>query len=93
MQKGRFQMYDKKLIEQAKREIQKALDELSPEDISEVALFINYLRFKACPSKDFPLAKENFKLGGLWKGVEFTEEEIAKARQEIWGISNGEREI
>ena len=25
------------------------------------------------------------RLGGLWKGVEITEEDIAEARQEMWG--------
>ena len=80
-------MYEK-LIEQTKREIQKALDELPPEAISEVALFINYLKFKAQPSADFPWTEKKSKLGGLWKGVEFTEEEINEARREIWGTVN-----
>jgi hypothetical protein len=71
-------------------EIQKALDELPPKDISEVARFINYLKFKAQPSADFPLAEKKSKLGGLWKGVEFTEEDIAQARREMWGGSGGE---
>jgi hypothetical protein len=31
-------------------------------------------------------------LGGLWKGVEFSEEDIAEARKEMWG-SLGERKL
>jgi hypothetical protein len=31
-------------------------------------------------------------LGGLWKGVEFSEEDIADARKEMWG-SLGERKV
>ncbi len=85
-------MYEKELVEQTKMEIQKALDELPPENISQVARFINHLRFKAQPSADSPLAKKNSTPGGLWKGISFTEEEIAEARREMWG-SLGKGEI
>jgi hypothetical protein len=75
----------------AKRRLHEAIDALPEEALAEVASFVEYQRYKhgqeqgATPYK--PIA-----LGGLWKGVTITEEDIAEARKEMWG-KFGERDF
>lgn len=61
----------KRMIEQ--------LATLPPESFEEVARFIEFLQFKAGQ-----MPQRVVKLGGLWDGYSFTEEEITAARQEVW---------
>jgi hypothetical protein len=34
--------------------------------------------------KEFRARKEQAKLGGMWKGVKFTDEDICEVRREMW---------
>lgn len=71
-----------------KEKIVTALDELPPEQLAELNNYIAYLRFKATKQK-----RRLIQLGGLWKNLPpLTEEDIAEARQEMWGTF-GERDI
>jgi len=71
-----------------KEAVVNALDELSPENVSELISFIEFLRFKS--QKQPPRL---IKLGGLWQGLPpVSEDDIAEARREMWGRF-GEREL
>lgn len=64
-----------------KMRIMSTLDTLSPEHLGDVKQFIDFLRFQARQRK--PPCRV-VKLGGLWSGYSFTEEEFETARQEAW---------
>ncbi len=71
-----------------KEDVVNALDELSPENVSELIAFIEFLRFKS--QKQPPRL---IKLGGLWQDLPLvTEEDIVEARREMWGHF-GERKV
>ncbi|MBI3943025.1 MAG: hypothetical protein HY326_08430 [Chloroflexi bacterium] len=63
--------------EKIKIKIVEALDELPPESLETVAEFVEFLRSKR--AHHTPV-----RLGGLWAGYTFSEEEIRAARREIW---------
>lgn len=63
-----------------KQQIIHTLDELSPESLSEVQQFLDFLRFK----NRAPVAKSPATLGGLLADCRFTPELIAQARWEMW---------
>lgn len=75
----------------AKQRLHEAIDALPKETLAEVASFVEYQRYKhareqeAAPSK--PVA-----LGGLWKGLDITDEDIDEIRQEMWA-DFGERDV
>ncbi len=74
-----------------KQQLYKTIDELPPESLSEVAQFLEFLKFKQARGQAIP-QKRIVKLGGLWKDQpEITEEDIAEARREMWG-KFGERD-
>ena len=61
-------------------EILRALNDLSPEAVTEVRQFVEFLKFKAeTVSGSPPVA-----IGGWLKGYRFTNDEIAQARAEMW---------
>ncbi|HID87730.1 MAG TPA: hypothetical protein EYP55_10195 [Anaerolineae bacterium] len=64
-----------------KEAIQRVLDELPEESLAEVWKFLDYLRFKAQAARQ----EQVIGLGGLLEGYNFSEEEIAEARREMWG--------
>jgi hypothetical protein len=68
-----------------KEQIIHTLDELPPESLHEVQQFLDFLRFKNQERAHEPAPA----LGGLLDGYRFTEEEIAKARREMWGRVDG----
>jgi len=72
-----------------KEQIQQALETLSPESLAEVAQFIESLQSKQQRGTE---AEPMAGLGGLWEGVEFTEEDIAEARREMWGSLGSDAE-
>ena len=64
-----------------KLEITSALDFLPPDSLRLLRDFVAFLRSRVAQ----PVSQERIvKLGGLWKGYTFTEEEITAARQEVW---------
>jgi hypothetical protein len=64
-----------------KSQIIRALDDLPPESLVTVAEFVEFLRVKfSVHASSGRVAK----LGGLWKGYSFSEEEIRAARREAW---------
>jgi hypothetical protein len=34
--------------------------------------------------KDFQTSKDQLKLGGMWKGIKFSDEDISEVRRELW---------
>ncbi len=70
-----------------KAEITSALDILPPESLRLLREFVVFLRSRVKQ----PAPQERVvKLGGLWEGYTFTEEEITAARREAWtGLGEG----
>lgn len=68
-------------VERLKAEIVEVLDCLPPDSLDAVSKFVQFLREQQAQKKPpyTPVA-----LGGLWRGVEITEEEIATIRKEMW---------
>ena len=52
--------------------------------LEEVLSFSEYLQFNLNQDTPEETPYKSVKLGGLWKGVEITEEYISEIRQEIW---------
>ncbi len=74
------------------RQVIEDLETLPTRALAEVASFVEFQRFKR---EDQGLRETPYrpvKLGGLWKGVHISEEEIAEVRREMWG-SFGERDF
>lgn len=71
-----------------KEEIIEAINELPPEQLSDLSDFIEFLQFKAEREP-----QRLIRLGGLWKDFPpITEEDIVEARAEMWG-QFGERNL
>ena len=70
-------------VEEKKEKIHQLVDSLPPERLDAAEILMEQLRRETRVSvKDGKLIVQ---LGGLWKGVEITEEDIAEARREMWG--------
>jgi len=67
-----------------KTKIIRALDDLPPESLVTVAEFVEFLRAKFGETARSGASRRATKLGGLWKGYVFSEEEIRSARREAW---------
>jgi len=61
-------------------EILRALNDLSPEAVTEVRQFVEFLKFKAETVSGGPPRA----IGGWLKGYRFANAEIAQARAEMW---------
>lgn len=75
-----------------KERIVSSLDALSSESLAEVASFVAYQQHRQVlqpgdESKPVPVA-----LGGIWAGVEITDEDIEAVRREMWE-GFGERDL
>ncbi len=70
------------VAEQIKQEIVHSLDDLPENSL----LFLKDLTRLLHAYSDRPVVGERriVQLGGLWKGIEFTEDEIGQARREAW---------
>jgi hypothetical protein len=68
--------------EQVKQEIVYTLDEL-PEDSLLFLKDITHLPRTYTDQRVFA-NRRVVKLGGLWMGIDFSEDEIAQARHEVW---------
>lgn len=76
--------------EALKRRLATELDELPADALAEVASFLAFQRFKAGQvTRSTPYVP--VKLGGLWKGVKITDDDIAEVRREMWA-NFGERD-
>ena len=70
-----------------KAEIVSALDLLPPESLRLLREFVAFLRSRV---KQLATQERIVRLGGLWEGYTFTEEEITTARREAWaGLGEG----
>jgi hypothetical protein len=67
----------------AKRQILETLDELPEQSFAAVAELVELLRAKAVAGPVAPSAHVA-KLGGLWKGQAFSEQDIDEARNDAW---------
>ncbi len=67
------------------------IDTLPEDALAEVATFVEYQRYKIERGKDEPPYTPT-PLGGLWKGIQISEQDIEEARREMWGRF-GEREF
>lgn len=71
----------------AKQQIIQTLDDLPEQSLAAVAEFVDFLRAKAVAGPVVRAPARVAKLGGLWKGHAFSEEEIDEARGEAWAGS------
>ncbi|MBM4425395.1 MAG: DUF2281 domain-containing protein [Chloroflexi bacterium] len=61
-------------------EIAHALNDLPPESLNEVRQFIDFLKFKTQAARQSsPVA-----VGGMLSGFQFSSDDIARARAEMW---------
>ena len=67
-----------------KLDIVRALDELPIENLDTVAKFVEFLQSQLGESARARRSPRLVKLGGLWQGYAFSEEEIRSARREAW---------
>ncbi|MDW8148751.1 MAG: hypothetical protein RMJ48_20945 [Roseiflexaceae bacterium] len=65
--------------EEMKRRILHLLDILPPEQLEEVADFVEFIQSRRKTPLYTPVA-----LGGLWADVSLTEEDIDEIRREMW---------
>ncbi len=67
-----------------RQQVLAVLDTLPDEALAEVAAFVDFQRYKlgrpAAGPPYRPIA-----LGGIWKGIDISDEDIAEARREMWG--------
>src|SRR5262249_32780877 len=68
----------------AKRQIIQTLDDLPEQSLAAVAEFVDFLRAKAVAGPAARPPARVVKLGGLWSGHTFSEEDIDEARSEAW---------
>ncbi|MCC6552859.1 MAG: DUF2281 domain-containing protein [Polyangiaceae bacterium] len=68
----------------AKQRILETIEELPEQSLTAVAEFAEFLRAKAVAGPMASPPARVAKLGGLWKGHAFSEQEIDEARGEAW---------
>ena len=67
-----------------KEQVVTVLDTLPEETLAEVATFLDYLQYKIDQYSPPQTPYKPVALGGLWKGVTITDEDIAEVRREMW---------
>jgi hypothetical protein len=69
-----------------KEQIVSKLDPRSDEALANILDFVEYQRFKQqrAPSEQPTPPYKPVKLGGLWPGLDLSEEEIDELRREVW---------
>ena len=60
------------------------IDELPDPVLTEAAHFLEFLRFKLTQESSLPTPYAPIPLGGLWKGLTITDDDMAAVRQEMW---------
>ncbi len=61
-----------------------ALDDLPADVLTEVAAFLEFQRFKLARRESTTPPYRPVALGGLWKGIRITDEDIREARRDMW---------
>ena len=67
------------------RQVIEALESLPTGELAEVASFVEFQRFKREHPEQRDTPYRPVTLGGLWKGVQISEEDLADVRREMWG--------
>lgn len=62
----------------------RALDDLPTENLDTIAKFVEFLRSQISEPAHASHSPRLVKLGGLWQGYSFSEEDIRAARREAW---------
>lgn len=75
----------------AKQRLHEAIDALPEGALAEVASFVEYQQYKLDRSKTDP-PYEPTALGGLWKDLGLSPEDLDEARREMWA-GFGERDL
>ena len=70
---------------ETKAQIVDLLDTLPDDALPEVVSFIEFQRYKRERAEAEPARPRPVKLGGLWAGVQITDEDIEDVRREMWG--------
>lgn len=60
------------------------LNSLPTDALEEVAIFVDYQRYKANQIDRDQKPRHPVALGGIWKGIKIDEEDIAAARRDMW---------
>ena len=74
--------------QETKEKVIAILDELPDAALAEVVSFVEYQRYKLSQPEPSQVQTTRFKptpMGGLFKGANITDEDIAVARREMWG--------
>lgn len=66
-----------------KQQIVRSLDHVPEETLPEVMTFLEYLQYRQTHRESDRPPYEPIALGGLWTGVEISEEDIATVRREM----------
>lgn len=70
-------------VQEKKEKLHQIVDSLPPERLDVAEVLMEQLQREARVT--MKEGKLIVRLGGLWKGVEITEQDIAEARQAMWG--------
>lgn len=66
------------------QEIHEEIQQLPPERLSELAIFIDFLRLKSQLEVEPTQTLRSVRLRGLLRGCDFSPEAVAEARRELW---------
>ncbi len=66
------------------QEIYEEIQQLPPERLSELAIFVDFRRFKSQPAGEPTQTLRPVRLRGLLRGYDFSPEAVADARRELW---------
>ena len=67
-----------------KRRVLAAVKELPEDALAEVAMFLDYQRYRHRKRGANAPPYQPVALGGLWKGIQVTDEDIEAARSDMW---------
>lgn len=67
-----------------KSQVIQALDDLPADVLTEVAAFLEFQRFKLAQQEPATPPYRPVALGGLWKGIRITDEDIQEVRRDMW---------
>lgn len=71
--------------DELKKHVLDVLETLPDEALAEVASFVDYQRHKLGRRQTDAPPYRPIALGGLWAGIQISDEDIADVRREMWG--------
>lgn len=71
--------------DELKKHVLEVLDTLPDEALAEVASFLEYQRHKLGQRRNGTPPYRPVALGGLWAGIQISDEDIDEVRREMWG--------